>query len=138
MNSLSSYIDVSSVGKKTTGKVQGSVTLYDSDNYTRTGDNLASNHTWAIQPLVLEIKNKDDSNEPNGIEPTVVFPEDYNNLGVLGERSDPLLDRTIFLIATGGRSSSYKSNSTLNLEEISDSNAKNPSKGTMFVNFKKK
>ena len=138
MNSLSSYIDVSSVGKKTTGKVQGSVTLYDSDNYTRTGDNLASNHTWAIQPLVLEIKNKDDSNEPNGIEPTVVFPEDYNNLGVLGERSDPLLDRTIFLIATGGRSSSYKSNSTLNLEEISDSNAKNTSKGTMFVNFKKK
>ena len=87
---------------------------------------------------VLEIKNKDDSNEPNGIEPTVVFPEDYNNLGVLGERSDPLLDRTIFLIATGGRTGSYKSNSTLSLDEISDSKAKNPSKGTMFVNFKKK
>ena len=29
MNSLSSYIDVSSVGKKTIGKVQGYVTLYD-------------------------------------------------------------------------------------------------------------
>ena len=116
MNSLSSYIDVSSVGKKTIGKVQGSVTLYDSDNYTRTGENLASNHTWALQPLVLEIKNKDNSNEPNGIEPTVVFPEDYNNLGVLGERSEPLLDRTILLITSGGRSGINKTNSFLNLE----------------------
>ena len=138
MNSLSSYISVSSVGKKTIGKVQGSVTLYDSDNYTRTGENLASNHTWALQPLVLEIKNKDNSNEPDGIEPTVVFPEDYENLGVLGERSDPLLDRTIFLIATGGRPENYKTNSMLNLEEISDSKAINPLQNNMFIELKKK
>ena len=137
MNSLSSYIDVSSVGKKTIGKVQGSVTLYDSDNYTRTGDNLASNHTWALQPLVLEIKNKDNSNEPNGIEPTVVFPEDYNNLGVLGERSEPLLDRTILLITSGGRSGINKTKSFLNLEEISDSKAINPMKNNMFIELKK-
>ena len=137
INSLSSYINVSSVGKKTIGKVQGSVTLYDSDNYTRTGENLASNHTWALQPLVLEIKNKDNSNEPNGIEPTVVFPEDFNNLGVLGERSDPLLDRTILLIATGGRSGIQKTNSILNLEEISDSKAINPMKNNMFIELKK-
>ena len=137
MNSLSSYIDVSSVGKKTIGKVQGSVTLYDSDNYTRTGDNLASNHTWALQPLVLEIKNKDNSNEPNGIEPTVVFPEDYNNLGVLGDRSEPLLDRTILLIISGGRSGINKTNSFLNLEEISDSKAINPMKNNMFIELKK-
>ena len=138
MNSLSSYISVSSVGKKTIGKVQGSVTLYDSDNYTRTGENLASNHTWALQPLVLEIKNKDNSNKPDGIEPTVVFPEDYENLGVLGERSDPLLDRTIFLIATGGRPENYKTNSMLNLEEISDSKAINPLQNNMFIELKKK
>ena len=137
MNSLSSYIDVSSVGKKTIGKVQGSVTLYDSDNYTRTGENLASNHTWALQPLVLEIKNKDNSNEPNGIEPTVVFPEDYNNLGVLGERSEPLLDRTILLITSGGRSGINKTNSFLNLEEISDSKAINPMKNNMYIELKK-
>ena len=138
MNSLSSYISVSSVGKKTTGKVQGSVTLYDSDNYTRTGDNLASNHSWAIQPLVLEIKNKDNSNQPDGIEPTIAFPEDYNNLGVLGERSDPLLDRTIFLITSGGRSGNYKTNSILDLEEINDSKAINPMKGNMFIELKDK
>ena len=137
MNSLSSYLNVSSVGKKTIGKVQGSVTLYDSDNYTRTGENLASNHTWALQPLVLEIKNKDNSNEPNGIEPTVVFPEDFNNLGVLGERSDPLLDRTILLITTGGRSGINKTNSIYNLEEISDSKAINPMQNNMFIELKK-
>ena len=91
----------------------------------------------ALQPLVLEIKNKDNSNEPNGIEPTVVFPEDFNNLGVLGERSDPLLDRTIFLITTGGRSGIHKTNSIFNLEEISDSKAINPMQNNMFIELKK-
>ena len=55
-----------------------------------------------------------DGRTTDGIEPTVVFPEDYENLGVIGERSDPLLDRTIFLIATGGRPENYKTKSMLN------------------------
>ena len=137
MNSLSSYIQVSSVGKKTVGKVQGSVTLYDSDNYTRTGDNLASNHTWAIQPLVLEIKNKDNFNEPNGIIPTVAIPENYENLGVLGERSDPLLDRTVLLITTGSRTNNFSKTNFLDLEEISSSKANNPLRNNMFIELKK-
>ena len=137
MNSLSSYIQVSSVGKKTVGKVQGSVTLYDSDNYTRTGDNLASNHTWAIQPLVLEIKNKDNFNEPNGIIPTVAIPENYENLGVLGERSDPLLDRTVLLITTGSRINNFSKTNFLDLEEISSSKANNPLRNNMFIELKK-
>ena len=137
MNSLSSYIEVSSVGKKTVGKVQGSVTLYDSDNYTRTGDNLASNHTWAIQPLVLEIKNKDSFNEPSGISPTVPLPENYENLGVLGERSDPLLDRTVLLITTGSKFSNSDKTDFLNLEEISSSKANSPLRNNMYIELKK-
>jgi C-terminal processing protease CtpA/Prc len=138
MNSLSSYINVSSVGKKTVGKVQGSVTLYDSDNYTRTGENLASNHNWALQPLVLEIKNKDNFNEPDGITPTVELSEDFGNLGELGERSDPLLDRTIVLIATGSRSLYLKSNDFSELKQISNSKENYPSGNNMFVELKNK
>ena len=138
MNSLSSYINVSSVGKKTVGKVQGSVKLYDSDNYTRTGENLTSNHNWALQPLVLEIKNKDNFNKPDGITPTVELSEDFGNLGELGERSDPLLDRTIVLIATGSRSLYPKSNDFSELKQISNSKENYPSGNNMFIELKNK
>tara|TARA_B110000003_G_scaffold53347_1_gene53119 strand:+ start:70421 stop:71875 length:1455 start_codon:yes stop_codon:yes gene_type:complete len=137
MNSLSAYIDVKSVGTKTLGKVQGSVTLYDSDNFSRTGDNLNPNHTWALQPLVLEIQNKNNFNEPAGISPTVELKEDYNNLGILGERSDPLLDRTIILITTGARSNNTMSNNIKYLEEISNSQINYPIKNNMFIDLKK-
>ncbi len=137
MNSLSSYIDVKSVGTTTIGKVHGSVTLYDSDNFTRTGDNLNPDHTWAIQPLVLEILNKNNSNQPNGINPTIELPENYANLGVLGERSDPLLDRTIVLITTGNRPGISDTHHLLNMEEISNSKAHNPQNNNMFIDLKK-
>jgi len=138
MNSLSSYINVSSVGKKTIGKVQGSVTLYDSDNYTRTGENLAQTYIGHFNHLVLEIKNKDNFNEPNGITPTVELSEDFGNLGVLGERSDPLLDRTIVLIATGNRSLYPKSNDFSELKQISNSKENYPSGNNMFIELKNK
>ena len=138
MNSLSSYIDVSSVGKTTIGKVHGSVTLYDSDNYTRTGNNLANDHTWALQPLVLEILNKDSFNEPDGITPTIELAEDYENLGILGERSDPLLNRTIVLISTGSRSLYPKSNNFSELKHISNSKENYPSGNNMFIELKNK
>lgn len=136
MNSLSSYIDVSSVGTTTIGKVHGSVTLYDSDNLTRTGANLNPNHTWALQPLVLEILNKDGFNAPNGIIPTVNLPEDYGNLGVLGEKSDPLLDRTINLIVTGNRGFSGNKKGFKELQEISNSKMFTPISNHMFGEIK--
>ncbi len=137
MNSLSAYIDVKSVGTVTTGKVQGSVTLYDSENFTRSGDNLNPDHTWAIQPLVLEIQNKNSFNEPNGINPTINLPENYNNLGVLGEMSDPLLERTILFITTGNRPIQNQTNTMLTLEEISNSQSNNPQKNNMFIELTK-
>ncbi len=137
MNGLSSYIDVKSVGTTTIGKVHGSVTLYDSENYTRTGANLNPNHTWALQPLVLEIQNSNGSNAPGGIVPDVNLTEDYGNLGVLGERSDPLLDRTIILITTGARIGVSGRNNPIILEEIGNSKLKNPMDNNMYVELKK-
>tara|TARA_R110001632_G_scaffold178480_4_gene298254 strand:- start:8112 stop:9572 length:1461 start_codon:yes stop_codon:yes gene_type:complete len=136
MNALSSYIDVNSVGTTTIGKVHGSVTLYDSDNLTRTGANLNPNHTWALQPLVLEILNKDGFNQPNGITPTVNLPEDFGDLGVLGERSDPLLDRTIILITTGSRVITSDRNTTREMIEVGNSQLNSPMRNNMIVDIK--
>ena len=60
INSLRSYIEVKIVGTTTVGKQVGSVTLYDSDNLRRNGANLNTTHSYAIQPIVLEISNKDN------------------------------------------------------------------------------
>jgi len=134
MNSLSPYIDVKSVGVTTLGKVRGSITIYDSDDFLRDGANLNQDHTWALQPLVVEIQNSNDSNQPNGITPTVSLREDYGNLGVLGDRSDPLLDRTIILITTGNRA--QQPTSTQNFDEISNSQINKPFRNNMLVDYK--
>jgi len=141
INSLSSYIDVRVIGSKTTGKQEGSITLYDSDNYTKTGANLNQNHRYAMQPIVFEISNKNGVNYPAGIVPeSAAFPgvelrEDFGNLGVLGERSDPLLNETLNYINTG-RKSIQKSNKTLQLEEFYSSKLAYPSKDNMIIDFK--
>ena len=141
INSLSSYIDVKVVGKTTRGKQVGSITLYDSDNLQRNGNNLNPNHRYAIQPLVFEISNKDNKNYPNGIVPGETLPgvelgEDYSNLGVLGERSDPLLDRTLVYITTGAKSSNNESK-TFDFNEIFNSKLATPAKDNMFMDLKK-
>ena len=130
------YINVLSVGTTTIGKVHGSTTLYDTDTYGRNGPNLNPNHTWAMQPLVLEIVNSNGSNQPNGIPPNVQLAEDYENLGVLGEKSDPLLDRSITLITTGSRVG--PPSNQLQLIEFSNSKLMTPARNNMHVELKKK
>ncbi|PWG04429.1 S41 family peptidase [Polaribacter aquimarinus] len=142
INSLRSYIDVALVGDTTRGKQEGSITLYDSDNLTRTGDNLNPNHTYAMQPLVLEIVNADDKSERNGFTPGTTLPgvllkEDYNNLGVLGQKSDPLLDRMITYIISGNKGL-YKQQSFENRNiEIFNSKLGSPTKDNMYVDLKR-
>lgn len=140
INSLSSYIDVKIVGSTTVGKQVGSITLYDSDDLTRSGANLNQNHAYAMQPIVLEIKNKDDLNYPNGITPGITLPgielkENYGNLGVLGERSDPLLDRTLIYISTGSRFSNLPKIEESKTKEIFNSKLASPSRNDMYVDI---
>ena len=139
INSLSSYIDVRVIGTTTRGKQEGSITLYDSNNNTRTGANLNPNHKYAMQPITFEISNKNGVNYRNGIIPGsapfpgIELPEDYGNLGVLGERSDPLLEATLKYIATGSKTFSKKSN--LISKEIFNSKLAYPAKDNMFLEF---
>ncbi|MFY9243136.1 MAG: S41 family peptidase [Polaribacter sp.] len=137
INSLRSYIDVNLIGTKTVGKQVGSITLYDSDNnFRRTGGNLNPNHTYAMQPIVFEISNKDNVNVPLGFAPGTTLPgiqlsENYGNLGILGERSDPLLDRTLIFISTGAKGfQTQKSNGS---EEIYNSKLATRASNDMFV-----
>ncbi|MDB9732335.1 S41 family peptidase, partial [Polaribacter sp.] len=115
INGMRPYIDVRLVGTKTIGKQVGSVTLYDSDTYARNGANLNANHTYAMQPIVLEIKNANSENNPEGYIADDYLPENFGeeggiiDLGVLGSRTDPLLNKAITSIISG-----LKSNTSIN------------------------
>ncbi len=133
INGLKPYIDVKLVGQKTTGKYVGSVTLYDSDNYSKKGDNLNPNHHYALQPLVLEIVNKLGENDKDGFDPDYPLPEDYANLGVIADVNEPLLAEAIAVITT------TKTKTTKTIEPlitIADSKSNNPILSNMYVTLK--
>ncbi len=135
INCLKPYIDVKLVGSETVGKQVASITLYDSDDYTRNGPNFNASHTWAMQPIVLEIQNKDGQNEPNGFTAEVQIAEDYNNLGILGEPTEPLLARTIQYITTGARGTNVMSRNEIE-NPFWNSEMKNPDYNNMYIKFK--
>lgn len=94
INGLEPYIDVVQVGETTTGKFQASVTLYDSEDFSKDGIN--KNHTYAMQPLVLKSANAlGKSDYVNGLNPDVELSENLSNLGTLGDPQEPLLRAAI-------------------------------------------
>ncbi len=119
INGLNPYINVTTIGTKTEGKYVASVTLYDSDDYGRDGAN--PNHTWAMQPIVLEEQNKLGENDKDGFDPNILFPEDRSNLGVLGEVTEPLLERAITFITTGLKRSPTNTSKGFDAIELTNS-----------------
>lgn len=104
INGLAPYIDVVQIGTTTIGKNVGSITLYDSPSFSKSG--ASQNHHYAMQPLVLKIVNKVGFGDyVNGLEPDQVLAENFGNLGVLGDADEPLLNAAIERIAGGGRMS---------------------------------
>ncbi len=98
INGLNPYINVVTIGTTTQGKYTGSITLYDSDNLTKTGDNLSTNHKWALQPIVLETVNKNGQNARQGFPPTHEEIEYVSEMMELGDVNEPLLAKAISLI----------------------------------------
>ncbi|PQJ72960.1 S41 family peptidase [Polaribacter butkevichii] len=141
INALSAYIDVNLVGTQTVGKQVGSITLYDSEDYRRNGADLNTNHTYAMQPIVLEIKNANGENNPNGYTPEVELAEDFGqisgnvNLGVLGDVTEPLLERTINYIVSGSKSTG-KSVISIKKEQLTNSKLQKPFANEMYVDLK--
>lgn len=98
INALNPYIDVVQIGTTTSGKYQGSITVYDSDNFQREGAN--PNHTYAMQPLVLKLANSSGfSDFDNGLTPDILLSESPNNYGMLGDENEPLLARALLDIS---------------------------------------
>lgn len=141
INSLRSYIDVSLVGTTTTGKIFGSITLFDSKNLTRNGDDFNKNHSYALQPLVSETVNKDDENAPNGFTPgsnlpgTLLF-EDKGNLGILGDETEPLLAAALNLITGNNNAILSKTKTSRKSKELFNSKSLLSTGNNMYVDFK--
>ncbi|MDY0779673.1 S41 family peptidase [Tenacibaculum sp. IB213877] len=139
INALSAYIDVTLVGTQTYGKHVGSITLYDSDNFLKNGPNFNTSHAWALQPIVLEIQNKNGENNPEGFSVDVEIEEDPNNLGILGVASgpdaEPLLERTIQYILTGAKPTLGRKASRKN-KPLWNSNMLYPDYNNMYVELK--
>ena len=96
INGLSPYIDVVQIGENTTGKYQASFLLYDAPapGFRRSQAN--PDHTYAMLPLVFKLTNADGFTDfDDGLVPDISFPEDYTNLGVLGQADEPLLARAL-------------------------------------------
>jgi len=110
INCLDAYIDVQHVGTETHGKYTASITLYDSPDFSR--ENVNPDHTWAIQPIVLKVSNAQGvSDFVNGLAPDILLAEDYHNLGILGDVTEPLFNRALQAINGVSRSTSRPVNS---------------------------
>jgi len=118
INGLKPYITVVQIGDLTIGKNVGSITLYDSPTFNKI--NLNPHHKYAIQPLVLKIVNKVGFGDyTNGLVPDHQLKEDLGNLGILGDRSEPLLRNAIGIITANGRM--IQQNQPTNFESLTDS-----------------
>lgn len=96
INGLDPYIEVIQVGATTTGKFQASTTFYDgpAPNFRRNEASLG--HFYAIQPLIFTSANANGvTGFVDGIPPTVEYFENYSNLGVLGDPTEPLLNAAL-------------------------------------------
>lgn len=95
INGLRPYINVVQVGETTTGKFQGSITLYDEPDLT-SEDKANPDHTYAMQPLVFKTANAlGHSDYAEGLDPDLPLKEDIVNMGVLGDPSERLLQATL-------------------------------------------
>ncbi len=102
INALKPYIDVVTIGTTTHGKYVASVTLYDSDNFSR--ENANPDHTWAMQPIVLKEVNSLGNYAPGGFPPSIQINENLANMGIIGTATEYMTARAIQYIINGNKS----------------------------------
>jgi C-terminal processing protease CtpA/Prc len=103
INGLAPYIDVVQIGDNTVGKNVGSITMYDSPDFSK--HNVNPDHKYAMQPIVLKLVNAAGFGDyqVNGLTPDVPLTESLGNLPPLGDLGEPLLASAINLITASGR-----------------------------------
>ncbi len=121
INGLDPYIDVVQIGATTRGKFSASTTLYDSSDFSRSGAN--PDHTYAMQPLILKSLNANGVTDYfDGLAPDTELSEDFTNLGILGDPTEPLLAEALFQI-TGDGGFPTAPKSTIQFREVSSRKA---------------
>lgn len=115
INSLKPYIDVVQIGEKTLGKNQAAIEVYDEDaNGVRN-----PTHKWAMLPMAVKHENKDgESDFHEGLLPNETYSETYTDMGVLGERNEPMLAKAIQKIQASGKRLSNKKSVKFPLKAI--------------------
>jgi C-terminal processing protease CtpA/Prc len=96
INGLAPHINVVQIGDVTVGKNVGSVTVYDSPDFSDEKRN--PNHRYAMQPIVLKIVNSVGFGDYfDGLKPATnnLIKETVSTLGTLGDTSEPLLSLAI-------------------------------------------
>jgi len=137
INALNPYIDVVQIGTTTRGKFEGSATLYDSEDYTRS--NVSLEHTYAIQPLILKTANKDGFTDFfDGLDPDIELEENFPNLGILGDSDETLLNRALQEIIPGFAPTPDRSKSQYSIELLGEDDMSSPSFQRMYIEHKKK
>ena len=122
--SLRPYIEVIQVGTNTRGKYQGSVTLYDSPEFSRAGANI--NHRYAMQPLILKSVNANGFTDyDDGLIPTIQAEEDFANLGELGNPNETLFAAALNDVSFGRMAPPQSSFTEVELIGESDMNQPN-------------
>ena len=141
MNGLDPYINVFHIGTTTRGKNEFSITMVDDvdNSFIYNPDrvnNINPNNQWGLQPLVGRNENADGfSNYTDGLVPDVEFLEDLQNLGVLGDESEPLLGRAIQEI-TGAASKSAMNEIISPISELTNSKFHSGIKDNMILDKK--
>jgi C-terminal processing protease CtpA/Prc len=130
INGLKPHINVVQIGDVTTGKNVGSVTLYDSPDFSATNRN--TKHKYAMQPIVLKIVNSADFGDYfNGLTPTHELKETISTFGVLGDVNEPLLKAAIGKITGTGKM--IPQSAGKEFEFFKDSKSKNPFSTQMYL-----
>jgi C-terminal processing protease CtpA/Prc len=102
INGLEPHINVIQIGDITVGKNVGSVTVYDSPDFS--DENRNPDHRYAMQPIVLKIVNSVGFGDYfNGLQPDFLLKETISTLGTLGDTSEPLLSLAISKITGTAR-----------------------------------
>ncbi len=140
INGLDPYVDIVQIGDKTRGKNEFSVTMVD-DRDSNFGpyvynpervNKIKEGNTWAIQPLIGRNENAEGfSDYTSGLMPDISLREDLENLGVLGDRNEPLLAKAIEEIS--GTSSKRDFTVSMPVEAFSSSKMGMPLKDNMYI-----
>lgn len=131
LNGLDPYIHTVQVGDTTTGKFQASFLLYDAPAPAFSRQEADPSHYYAMLPLVFKTANvAGNTDYTQGLFPEIILPENYFNLGQLGDENEPLLAAALSQIA--GRPMPERRDFKP-LFEISNSQAQSPINGLMVI-----